>query len=858
MHVVATPVVIELPVGEPAVIAVSITNTGDVIDAYDVEAFGLDPAWVTVFPARLSLFPAEVGIVEVTVDLPADVPAGNRTVAVHVRSQNDRNEFALAQVDLDVGTRSRTTLRVDPVTITGGNAASFQLIVANEGNATVQARPGGEDPEDVFEMTFEPPTVVLPPGRREIVRADVRGGRPWFGQPKPRVIVFSLGDDAAPAMATFVQRPRIGRWMLSLLGLITAAAVFAVVLSTVADRLVEESSVDPALLDRALLQGRVGAGGMASVTPSKMTGRVVVASTGQGVAGVTADLFGAGNGTVPVATAASDDTGTFTFGRLPGGRYRVRVRGAGFSEQWYQRSLTFADATDIDVDEGAEIALEDIEIGGRPGSIAGEVVAPDPTGAVAKLVVPGLADTEANALVDEVTVSADGSFEFSDVPSPGNYQLIVDKAGFATQTRAVKLGAAEELDGVKVVLREGDGIIAGRVSTPGGGPLGGVDIVATTGELEFQTASLTLDDVGAFTVRTLPTPASYTLTFQRAGFEPATRTVELSSAQEVSGLAITMAPTAGSIEGSVTSAAGGLGGATVTVTGAGDVEMRTTTASVGNVGAYSFGALPVPATYTVTFSKDGYVAQTRLVELGGAGGLPNAAGVDARLVSSTALIRGVVRGVDGRPVAGATVVLNAGTGPRQVLSADDPLGRFEFANVAPGAYTLTASLTGTSPAVRLVNVIANDVRELDIRLEAQASLTGRVVRVDNGVETPYSGAVVRLYPPSRFPGPPAADLPQVVLGPDGTYTFPTLTAPGDYVVAVFNAATASDALDSRLVQTQPSAAVVVPVISIFFSGAVETTTTTAAPVTTTAPNPTVDTTPVDTPPVNTGPGNTLG
>ena len=191
------------------------------------------------------------------------------------------------------------------------------------------------------------------------------------------------------------------------------------------------------------------------------------------------------------------------------------------------------------------MALKDLEIGGRPGSIAGKVVAADPTGAVARLVVQGVADTETNALVAEVTVSADGGFMFEDVPSPGFYELVVDKPGFALQSRQIKLGAAQELEGIQVVLREGDGVIGGRVSSPGG-PLGGVEIVATSGELEFKTVSLTLDDVGAFNLRTLPTPGSYTLTFQRDGYEPATRTVDLVAAQQLTGLAVTMAPSNGS------------------------------------------------------------------------------------------------------------------------------------------------------------------------------------------------------------------------------------------------------------------------------------------------------------------------
>ncbi len=814
MHVTATPLLIELPVGQPANIAVSITNTSSLIDAYDVEAFGLDPAWVSVSPPRLSLFPAEVGIVEITVSLPPDVPAGTRTIAVHVRSQNDHTEFSLAQVNLDVGVRSRTALHVDPVMVTGGNHAVFSLIVANEGNATVQERLLGEDPEDVVEMTFEPPTVVLPPGRREIVQADVRGGRPWFGQPKPRTMLFSLASGSPPVMATFLQKPRIGRWLLALLGLATAAAIFAGVLSTVADRLVDESSVDAEIIDNALAQPDGGGGGMASVTPSAVIGKVVVLSTGEGVAGVTADLYTSTNGTVPVATAATDPSGTFKFGRVPAGRYRVRVSGAGFAEQWYQESVTFADATDIDVEASQQVELEDIEIGGRPGTVEGEVIAVDPTGAVAMLVVPGIADPGADALVAEVTVSADGSFVFEDVPSPATYQLVVQKAGFATETRDVTLGPAQQLEDVQVVLREGDGVIAGRVDSPGG-PLGGVDIVATSGDLEVSTVSLTVDDVGAFSVRALPTPGQYTLTFAKEGYESATRTVDLVEGQQVSGLAIMLAPTTGSISGIVSLASGPVGGVTVTITGP-DVEMTTTTASVGNVGSYIFEALPVPATYTITFSREGLLSQTRLEALDGRTGRSNVTGVDTRMVPSTATVGGTVRNAEGQPIAGATVELSDGTDTREVLSADDPVGRFSFSNVEPGAYTLTGTLQGTSPTVTLVNVVAADVVDQDIVLQPQASLFGTVLRLDPQTDefVPFAGAVVRLYVPAAFPGTPQQALAVATTAADGSYSFTQLDAPSDFVVAVYTSETSAEVLDSALVQTQPSAAAEVPTFRI--------------------------------------------
>ena len=815
MHVTAMPMLVELPVGLPARITVSITNTSSLIDAYTVRAFGLDPAWMMLAPARLSLFPAEVGVVEITVTLPDDFPAGMRHVSVHVQSENDPAEFALAQIALEVGTRSNTTLRVDPVSVTGGSSAQFALIVANEGNATVQVRPNGVDPEDVVDITFEPPAVVLSPAHREIVRADVRGGRPWFGQPKPRVLSFSLGPDAPPAMATFVQRPRIGRWLISLLGLVTVAGIFALVLSTVVDRLVEETTVDAALLNQALTQPGGDDGGSASVTPSSVSGTVVAASTGEGIAGVQAELFSSDNGTVPLASAATDSSGSYAFGRLSAGRYRIRFTGAGFDAQWYQGAVTHADATDVDVAAGATVTLEPLEFGGRPGSIAGEVVADDPTGATATLVVPGVADETTDALVKEETVSADGSFLFEDVPSPAAYQLVVEKEGFATEVRDVVLGAAQDLDGIEIVLREGEGVVSGHVESPSG-PLGGVTVTATAGDLEVSTVSLTLDDVGFFAVRALPTPGQYTLTFDRDGYEPATRTVDLTSSPQVSGLVVTLAPTTGAISGTVSLGdTGPVGGVTVSVVGP-DVERSTTTASVGNVGSYVFDDLPTPATYTLTFSKAGLVSQTRLEDLDPLVGRSSLSGIDARMVPSTATIRGTVRAAGGAPVAGASVQLNDGTEALDVRSADDPLGGFEFSGVAPGAYTLTASLPGTSPAVLLVNVIAADVVDLAVDLEQQASLFGQVLRLDpeTGAFVPFTGAEVRLYAAETFPGTPAQALRRATTDAGGNYAFGSLDAPDDLVVAVYAAADAVDPLDARLVQTVPSVAVPVPTFQI--------------------------------------------
>src|SRR4029077_11307777 len=124
-----------------------------------------------------------------------------------------------------------------------------------------------------------------------------------------------------------------------------------------------------------------------------------------------------------------------------------------------------------------------------------------------------------------------------------------------------------------------------------------------------------------------------------------------------------------------------------------------------------------------------YVSQSLLKELG-AGGQGSIAGADTTMVASTAIGGGCVQSSTGPTVACACVTLSDGSISKQLLSADNPLGRFEFSGVQPGAYTLTAVATGTSPSVRLVNVIAADVVDLTVALQQQASLFGTVVRLD--------------------------------------------------------------------------------------------------------------------------------
>ena len=471
--------------------------------------------------------------------------------------------------------------------------------------------------------------------------------------------------------------------------------------------------------------------------------------------------------------------------------------------------MTFADATDIEVEDGQPVALDDLEIGGRPGSIAGEVVAADPTGAVARLVVPGVGRRpDTTALVDEVPVSADGSFLFEDVPSPANYQLVVDKPGFATEVRDVVLQRRPGAGGHRGRAARGRRRRRRAGAEPGRTARRGDDRRPRTATIEVSTVSLTLDDVGSFAVRTLPTPGQYTLTFEREGYDPATRTVDLAAAQQLPGLAVTLAPATGSIAGTVSQDdVGPVGGVTVTVSGP-DVEASTTTASLGNVGAYVFEDLPVPATYTLTFTKD-------------RSGEPDPPG-GARAVGRPGLgerhrrhARAAARPSCGAPCATSTDDAGRRRHRRPHRRHQQPAAALGPRPARPlrvrrrAARRLHADRqpAGHVPGGPLVNVVAAEVRELDIRLERRRRSEGW----SSSAIRSRGGATRTSAPPCACSSPPtsptAAREATTTTGLNGRYTFSSLEAPADFVVAVYDTPTSANPLEIQRARREASTAV---------------------------------------------------
>ncbi len=109
--------------------------------------------------------------------------------------------------------------------------------------------------------------------------------------------------------------------------------------------------------------------------------------------------------------------------------------------------------------------------------------------------------------------------------------------------------------------------------------------------------------------------------------------------------------------------------------------------------------------------------------------LPAGALADA---PETATISGQIVDPGGSPLPGVSVTLSGERGDKFGITDDN--GAYRFLGVAPGDYTLTATLEGLGDAAAEVRAVAGDRTSLDLTLQAaiegEVTVTGETPMVD--------------------------------------------------------------------------------------------------------------------------------
>ncbi len=789
--------------GIPVFATVTVANTADLVDAFEIRVLGVDRSWVQCSPERLQLFPQTTGEIELTIDLPDDFPAGLRTLTIQIRSELKPDRPTLLTLSLEVDSRPRVNVQVHPVMISAGSRATFAVTVQNQGNNPVVARLVADDPESVVTGIFDRPEIDIPPGEQRNTPFRVSAKRPWAGAPAIRTLSIGVegGLEGSEQMVTFVQTPRISRMLFSFIGLLIAASIFGIVFSKNLKNVVDATTTDSKILEQAFGDANPSAG----VEPGTITGTVVARTSKNGIAGATVEIYLSEVPDQPIRSVATGDDGTFIIDNLGPGPFRIRALAAGFDSRWYGDVSAFENSPDLKIDPGITKQAIDLLLGGQPATLKGVVIGGNVAGASVDLIVPSsVTGGSQDAVLGNVVVDDTGVFEFQAIPAPGSYNLRVRKVGSITTQLSFELSGGETRTGVTVQLRSGDGSLSGLVNGPDG-PLGAATITVTSPDQTASTLSLTTGTVGSFLIPDLLTPSSYAVTVSSPGYASKNLTVSLSSGQKITDLNVLLSPSYGSISGLVRDSRGiALGGVAITVS---DGENTFTTLSVtiddpatpnsNEIGSFSVLGVPAPGVFTVTIGGGTYSTVVRNVVLRSTN-LNESLVID--LTTSTGSISGTVS--DGSDLAGGVTVRIANgvtsrtTTTASACSPSNPscVGTYRLDNIPTGAYTLTFSRVGSVTASRQVVVTSGSQQVANQTLNIRSTIRVYVCRSGGGT-TPAScanqtapinqvnGYQVRIWKESDYPGGPTLGTG---FTNSGFIVFNSLDAPSRYVIETTN------------------------------------------------------------------------
>ena len=452
--------------------------------------------------------------------------------------------------------------------------------------------------------------------------------------------------------------------------------------------------------------------------------------------------------------AVSLNDGSFVFNQMTAGTYEISVHG-------YQLASDVA----VTVSDGQAVTGVNATIASAPG-ISGQVLAQGTNQPVIAAYVQAFGAT--GTLFDGYT-DANGSFDIAGLP-PDTYALEIDATGLARSVVENLTVTATTGPTPQAISMAPEGVIAGTLTLPSGGPTGGTLTVAA--DLEGST------DLSQQYTAQFPGGTSFSLGGLPAGTYDLTIALDGYLPQTVKGIAVTSGNTAdpgpidmvaaATVSGTFTSndaaapAAGTLMGA-FDATGA-LVDATTADAS----GNFTITNLPA-GTYTIepVGSLDAVTPATVAVVAG-----DNATGVNVSAQVGGTIVGTVTDSQSGVPLTGVPVYARAPDGS-ELFTVTDASGLYTFAHLGLGTYAVSLDESaGGAASYQMVSIAKLDGTQVtaNLQLATSVTLSGSVTEGGN----PVSGAIVDLYQSGKL-------VASSQTGADGSYSYLLFSA-GTYDV----------------------------------------------------------------------------
>lgn len=747
MRVAADSTLLAVAPGESTGLTIEVVNTDDVIAGVSANIIGLATEYVSAQPQMLPLFPDASGKVHLDLNVPAAHPAGRHPLTVEVVSHGTDGPPDYIDVDLQVAAHPGLRLMARPRIVRARRSGRFVLELANTGNVPLDVTLKGIDPDRCAEVTFTPETRRLEPNSVAPVLLQLRGPRMFTGAEIDRVVgveatarpAYALGRAPGPNELTteFAPIPAdLEADAAAAANGSTALLVAPPLADPLADPdahpgdtdadaegaemvLVRETSVrlrQKPLVSRGLLTALILLGIIALWAGAFLLGLAKVFAGDPMTKQAPASFF--------ASSAGSDFNGQQKDGR----------DGAG------------GGAAGADAAPAGALSKTGQVPPGTGGTITGTVTGAANQQPVGRILVTAFRQGRSSLVeMSSAATQTDGTYALSGL-FPTNYYLRFSREGFrdtwfpnqptqATAQRVVAVAQGKTED-INAVITGDPATITGKVD-----PGDARSTVTTTvtaramqGSNAGKVAATTTTSGGSYTLRNLPAPATYELTFATTGYQASSLIDTVSGGDNRIEPTITLGASSAQISGTVFDGTTPLGGATVTTTVAGQTVSVGTPTS-GQVGTFVLGNLPTPATYVVTVSAPGHGSSTQIVDLAAGSSKTD---TNVRLNGGTGSVTGTVLGPDGKGLGGVTITVggSATNGPpptTTTLTAGTP-GQFVVNGLPNGSYTLSAS----SPSFAVASVPVTLPRSADSPVAIQfvqrlSSLEGTIKGPDGTI-----------------------------------------------------------------------------------------------------------------------------
>ena len=303
---------VELSPGTDAVLPLQIRNTGDTVEAYQIEVLGAPAAWTTVEPAVIEgLYPDTTATVAVHFSPPrsSTVPAGLLDFGVRVVPVEHADEAVVPEGVVEVLPFLDTTAELVPRTTHGRGGAKHQVALDNRGNVPVQVALTAADDTGALDHSVRPQLLVVQPGHAEFAEVKVKPRkRLWRGPDETMPFTVTVAaENTTPVLldGAHVQTATIPKWFLKALLALLALLLIAALLWFTLLKPVIESAAKSSVEDEVKQANDAAAAAQKSVADA--------ATAANGAKDAAADADKAANN----ADKAASDIDDMTKGLLP-------------------------------------------------------------------------------------------------------------------------------------------------------------------------------------------------------------------------------------------------------------------------------------------------------------------------------------------------------------------------------------------------------------------------------------------------------------------------------------------------------------------------------------------------------------